>query len=69
MHNLRWLITLLLPIYQISKDCFIAVSNIDSVSVPFGVSEVSFTSDLKGIECLSCESQIVKESSLYKSLF
>ena len=45
------------------------IPHIDSVSVPFGVSEVSFTSDLKGIECLSCESQIVKESSLYKSLF
>ena len=45
------------------------IPHIDSDSVPVGVSEVSFASDLKGIECLNCESQIVKESSLYKSLF
>ena len=45
------------------------IPHIDSAAVPVGVSEVSFISDLKGIKSLSCESQIVKESSLYKSLF
>ena len=45
------------------------IPHIDSATVPIGVSEVTFTSDLKGVECLTCDSQIVKDSSLYKSLF
>ena len=64
----RWHLTMLqldtLQFYEAST-----IPHIDSDSVPVGVSEVSFASDLKGIECLNCESQIVKESSLYKSLF
>lgn len=45
------------------------IPHIDSTSVPAGVSEVSFTSELKGIEALNSDSPIVINSSLYKSLF
>lgn len=45
------------------------IPHIDSTSVPAGVSEVSFTSELKGIEALNSDSTIVINSSLYKSLF
>lgn len=46
-----------------------AIPHIDSASIPVGVSEVSFTSDLKGVEALNSDSALVINSSLYKSLF
>lgn len=45
------------------------IPHIDSALIPAGVSDVSFTSDLKGIEALNTDSVLVNNSSLYKSLF
>ena len=45
------------------------IPHIDSALVPVGVSDVSFISDLKGVEALNIDSVLVKNSSLYKSLF
>lgn len=45
------------------------IPHIDSALVPAGVSDVSFISDLKGVEALNIDSVLVKNSSLYKSLF
>lgn len=45
------------------------IPHIDSTLVPAGVSDVSFTSDLKGVEALNIDSVLIKNSSLYKSLF
>ena len=45
------------------------IPHIDSALVPVGVSDVSFISDLKGVEELNIDSVLVKNSSLYKSLF
>ena len=45
------------------------VPHIDSSIIPLGVSDVSFKSDLKGVECLNCNSILVNNSSLYKKLF
>lgn len=45
------------------------IPHIDSALVPAGVSDVSFTSDLKGVEALNSDSVLIKNSSLYKSLF
>ena len=45
------------------------IPHIDSASVPVGVSDISFTSDLKGVEALNSDSFLVINSSLYKSLF
>lgn len=46
-----------------------SIPHIDTASVPTGVSDVSFTSDLKGVDALSSKSTLVTSSSLYKSLF
>lgn len=45
------------------------IPHIESTAVPAGVSDVSFTSDLRGVEYLTSDSPLVKGSSLYKSLF
>lgn len=45
------------------------IPHIDSAFVPAGVSDVSFTSDLKGVEALNSDSALIINSSLYKSLF
>lgn len=45
------------------------IPHIDSALVPVGVSDVFFTSDLKGVEALKTDSVLIKNSSLYKSLF
>lgn len=45
------------------------IPHINSESVPVGVSDVSFISDLKGVEALDSDSVIVINSSLYKSLY
>lgn len=46
-----------------------SIPHIDLSLVPDGVSDVSFTSSLKGVEYLNFESTLVIGSSLYKSLF
>lgn len=45
------------------------IPHIDIDSVPTGVSDVTFSSDLKGVDHLCRDSAIVQNSSLFKSLF
>ncbi len=45
------------------------IPHLDANLVPVGVTDVSFTSNLTGVDSLSSDSEIVNSSSLYKSLF